>query len=72
MKKAVEPESFVEKPEIKNRYIAYFDILGYKDRLIRHPEKAQEMLDCLYHAFNFAKKDATLLEKFHSGCAIKS
>lgn len=46
-------ENSMEKPEIKEYYLAYFDILGYKNYFIQYPEKAQEMLDAIYKTFNF-------------------
>ena len=42
----------IEKPELKECYIAYFDILGYKSQVAKDP---QGTLDRVYNGFNFAK-----------------
>ena len=39
---------------IKNYYIAYFDILGYKDFFSTNPEKAPEFLNVIHNAIHHA------------------
>jgi len=42
----------IDKPEIKKYYIAYIDILGYKNKV---KDNQQDVLDKVHSAFNFTK-----------------
>ncbi len=46
----------MEKPEINDYYIAYFDLLGYKDFFIKTPDKVQDFLSLITNGIENTKK----------------
>lgn len=45
------------RPEpIKNYYIAYFDLLGYKDFFKSHPDKVEEFLSAIHDSISSARR----------------
>ena len=47
---------------IKEYYIAYFDILGYKDFFDKHPDKVEGFLADIHHAVQYAED---YIQSFH-------
>ena len=48
---------------IKEYYIAYFDILGYKEFFRQHPDKVPELLNSIHNAIQRTKEHISILRQ---------
>lgn len=55
--------SYTRPNPIKEYYIAYFDILGYKEFFRQHPDKVPALLNSIHEAIQRTKEHINILSK---------
>lgn len=64
--------SEINPAPVKEYYIAYFDILGYKEFFKEHPEQTESFLNEIHHAINNAKENLISSNKLNIFKSIKN
>lgn len=59
----IDNKPMFEKPELKEYYIGYVDVLGYVNYINEHPGNEDEFLTIIYDCINFTEKTASDVNK---------